>query len=105
MNRVLEQFKNDSRWKDYDFNFQNFQSIFKKVFNQDFDFSKSYDHYFYSSYNDRETNNVTYKLNKFRDIYMLRKILEEILVYNKIFIIKGESHLEDWEDLLEGIFK
>lgn len=102
---ILEQFKKESEWEDYDFSFKNFEKVFEMFFGNKFDFSKTYNNYFSSLSNEKETNEATRKLNKFRDIYMIRKIMEHILVFNKIFIVKGGSHLTDCEALLEKIFK
>jgi hypothetical protein len=105
MDKIITGFKHESEWEDYDFSLDNFKNIFKNIFNYEFDFSKNYGSYFSSLENKKETNKATRKLNKFRDIYMIKKILEFILIYNKIFVVKGGIHLQECENLLEEIFK
>jgi hypothetical protein len=102
---VIEQFKRESEWGDYDFSFENFEKIFEKHFGIKFNYLMDYDDYFSSLSNEKETNNATRKLNKFRNIYTMRKIMESVLTFNKIFIVKGCPHLSDCESLLENIFE
>lgn len=67
--------------------------LFKKVLNEKFDISKNYFNYFNPTMSLNIFNQVTRKLNDFRDNYMICKISELLKKYSKIFIIKGDYHL------------
>lgn len=68
--------------------------FFKDIFNENFDILKNYSDYFNPTIFINLFNKITRELNEFRDNYMLCKIKELLKTNSKIFIIKGNYHLE-----------
>ena len=67
--------------------------LMKKILNEDFDESKDYSDYFNPIMSINLFNEITRELNKFRDDYMIEKLKKLLKKYSKIFIIKGDYHL------------
>ena len=67
--------------------------LLKKILNENFDDSKNYSDYFNPALSINLFNRITKELNVFRDEFMLNKIGDLLKRYSKIFIIKGDYHL------------
>ena len=82
---------------------QNIDSLMKEVLNEKFHLSKDYGDYFNPTLSINLFNEVTRKLDFFRDSY-LRDLLKGLLKKHKrIFIIKGDYHLESDLDKLQNL--
>jgi len=91
--KVLEEFKQYSKWVDYNFSFDRFKEFFQKITNNTFDKDKTYGNYFDPSLRLLETNIATEKLSRFRDDFMIKKIKQCLLDHDRIIVLKGENHL------------
>lgn len=98
---TIRGFKKLSRWDNYSYSSENFCKMFKKYLEDQFDLKENYleDH-------KEVLGDISKKLDIYRDSFMIHRVLKCLLKYNKIFIIKGGSHLDDCEktfkELLDG---
>jgi len=83
--------RDDSLWKN---SREEILVLMKKILNEVFDELKDYSSYFNPKMSINLFNGITRELNKFRDDYMLEKLKELLGEYSKIFVIKGDYHLE-----------
>lgn len=67
--------------------------LLKQILNEDFDEKIDYLDYFDPTISKNLFNEITKELNVFRDEYMLSKISELLNECSKIFVIKGDYHL------------
>jgi len=96
--------------RDFEFNPSRFQDIKQLSFlingtlGEEFDEDKSYRDYFNPLLSLNKFNEVTRKLNKFRDDFMLGKILVLMKPNKKLLVIKGENHIkENLEEMKKAI--
>ncbi|MBS3070775.1 hypothetical protein J4407_00530 [Candidatus Pacearchaeota archaeon] len=104
MKIVLKEFEENSQWENYDYTSSNFKRIFLETFDKDFILDNIYGNYFNSSLNYNITNEATRKINTFRDKFMAEQIIKYLKSHNRIFIIKGKTHLFDNKELFQKLF-
>ncbi len=101
---AIGDFKKFSEWGDYDYSFENFKNIFEKVLRENFDINKCYINWFNPNIKEKITNKISKRLNIFRDSFMIQQILNSLLDYDKICVIKGNSHLINCQGPLDELF-
>lgn len=69
------------------------KALLKKVLNEGFDDTKNFSDYFNPTFSTNLFDEITKKLNVFRDEFMIKKIDDLLKQYSKIFVIKGDYHL------------
>lgn len=100
---IFDDFKDLTKWERYDYSTENFFKIFKSELNENFTLDKDYINYFDSNSKETKVNEISKKLNLFRDTFMINKLLEKLIEFNKILIVKGNSHLKSQEKILEEL--
>lgn len=105
MEDSLQELKDITKWKDFDFSLQNVKRIFFNIMNEPFDESKDYSRYFNPTLSLNKLNSTTRKLNKFRDEFMIDKIKILINENKKICIAKGSYHLYKNKNTIKEIIK
>ena len=102
---LIQNFKSEANWEDFDFSQKSFNKIFEKIFLCPYDSNKSFYDYFNPTLDLNLLNEMTRDLNMFRDDFMI-SILKEILKkFNRIFIIKGHHHLEKYKNKIKSILE
>lgn len=77
--------------------------LLNQVLNEDFDEKVNYLDYFDPTISKNLFNKITRELNIFRDEYMLDKISELLNKRYKVFIIKGDYHLNSYFKKIRNI--
>jgi len=90
---LIDKIKSCVSWPDYDFSMENVKVLFNKIFDFEIDLERDYSSFFDPTLHENKFNDVSRKLNIFRDDYMINKLREIICDYDKIFIIKGDYHI------------
>lgn len=76
-----------------------------EVLNEDFHESKKYSEYFDPTISKNLFNKITRELNVFRDEYMLNEISRLLKKHSKIFVIKGDYHLESYFEKIRSVVR
>ena len=101
---ILEDFRKNSKW-DYNFSWKKFLHLFEKEFKELFNINKDYTNYFNPNLNLSRFNYISKKLSLFRDNFIENKLTEYLQYNNKILIIKGGGHFENYKKLIKRILK
>jgi hypothetical protein len=75
-------------------NENDFFDVFKRELGQSFKFDKDYSDLFDPNKRVCKLNEISRVQDRFRDSFMMNKIKDLLKTYDKIFIIKGDGHLE-----------
>ncbi len=71
------------------------KELFEEVFSQGYEVGKDYFDFFNPTLSINKFNDITRKLNVFRDSYMFKRINELLKKYSRIFVIKGDYHIKN----------
>ncbi len=102
---LLRSIKENSLWEDFEYSIHNLKKIVKKNLNEEYDSLKNYSDYFNPTIKINLFNKISLELSRFRDAFMLKKIKESLIRYNRIFIIKGVYHLNENEDKIRKLLE
>lgn len=102
---TIKNLKETSGWKDYNFSLENLQKIYLEVFNEEYHLDKDYSGYFNPTLPKNKMTEATEKITEFRDKFMLDLIKKLLKTNNKIFIIKGNYHLEKCGERIKNLLK
>ena len=100
---TIDDFKKDSEWEDYNLSQENFNLLFEKIFKEKFNANKEYFNYFNPTLDIHLFNNLSKKLSLFRDNFIKNKLIECIKENDKILIVKGKGHLNNYERVIGKI--
>ncbi len=94
INQSIDIFKSESNWDDFDYSIANFFEIYKEVLGKGFEYNLDHSDLFDPGKNICKLNEVSKVQDEFRDKFMIDKLKELLRKYNRIFIIKGNGHLD-----------
>jgi len=90
---VISNFIKNSNWVNYNYSLKNLEEIFKKIFKKTLVLNEDFRDYVNPTIKLSLLNQISEELSEFRDKFMLNLIKNLLNKYNRIFIIKGKSHL------------
>lgn len=105
INMSLNQFKQNSDWNDYDYSFAHFQNVFRRFADEEFSPENDYADFFNILPDKSVSNEISKKLESFKDDFLLDKIKNAMQANNHIFVIKGKDCLSRIKDSLDEIFE
>jgi len=88
----------------YNYSLDRVKKTFKELFNSEME-ERDYSAFFNPTLNINKFNEVTWELNEFRDDYMINKLRELLKENTKIFIIKGEHHLNKSKEKIQKMMQ
>jgi hypothetical protein len=92
--KFMERDRIDTGWYDFDFSLENAKRIHKKLFNTDFDENDKM--FFYHNVNPAENSSVFNEISKdfdiYRDVSIVKNILEKWQEGKNIFVVYGSGH-------------
>lgn len=97
---ILMNFKRDSKWNNFDFSWKNFLALFEEIFNSSYDVKKEYLNLFNPAIEISSFNPIAKELSFFRDNFLRDKLKTYLKQYNRILIVKGEGHFENYKKVI-----
>jgi len=102
---TISEFIKKSNWSNYDYSIKNLNKIFRSLTGKNLDINQDFYKYLNPHLSISVFNEISRDLSNFRDSFMMSLLKKVLIKYDKIFIIKGKSHLEKQRDDIYNLLK